>query len=69
MNSTLDQKAFIMRATACVKAAKSISQGAGVTLPEADAPAVTDLANGLCVVYLVETDEGLIYVQNRHLTL
>jgi hypothetical protein len=67
MNSSLFSKAFILKATACIKAANTVSQGSGLSLPELEQPVINDLGNGLCVVYLVEADEGLVYVQNRHM--
>ncbi len=67
MNS-ISVKDFLLRATACVKASNSVMpQTGGAVLPEADLPVLKDLGNGLCVVYLVDTDDSLLYVQNHHL--
>ncbi len=66
MSSSNSAKEFIMGATACVKAAAP-TKGMTTVLPEADTPVALDLGNGLWVVYLVEADEGLVYVQNHHL--
>lgn len=68
MSQTLSPNEFLLKATACVKVSQPFSQSASTALPEADSPVVKDLGNGLCVVYLVDQDEGLVYVQNRHLT-
>jgi uncharacterized protein YtpQ (UPF0354 family) len=63
---------FLLRATACVKTlekgALSTAGGTAVTLPDSQAPVVTDLGNGLGVVYLVDEGEHLTYVQHHHLT-
>lgn len=58
---------FLSSAVACVKATTPSGLAGAVSLFDADAPVVRDLGNGLHVVYLVETDEGLVYVQNHDL--
>jgi hypothetical protein len=58
---------FIADATACVRAAQILSTEPHRSLPAAEQPVVHDLGNGLCIVYLVYTDDGLVYVKNRHL--
>lgn len=59
---------FLSKATACIKAAGSVPSGAaGTALPFDQAPVVTDLGNGLVVVYLVDDGQQLQYVQNHHL--
>lgn len=69
MDSTSSEKGFLLRATACIKVTQSLpQQTSSVRLPEAEMPVVKNLGNGLCVVYLVDTDDGLIYVQNRDLS-
>jgi uncharacterized protein YtpQ (UPF0354 family) len=56
---------FLSRAVACVKASALPPAAESVSLPEADSPVFRDIGNGLYVVYLVDTDGGLVYVQNR----
>lgn len=59
---------FLSKATACIKVAGAVSSSAaGNTLPPEQAPVVTDLGNGLVVVYLVDDGQQLQYVQNHHL--
>lgn len=59
---------FLSKAIACVKVAGDVPSGvAGTVLPPDQAPVVTDLGNGLVVVYLVDDGAKLSYVQRHHL--
>lgn len=57
---------FLLGAIASIKVADQLP-GSNITLSEAQAPVVTDLGNGLYVVYLVDDGENLTYVQHHHL--
>jgi len=67
MTTELSRKEFLLGATACIKTAEAVAGGNALSLPEADQPVVTALGNGLCVVYLVDSGDQLVYVQNRDL--
>lgn len=54
-------------AVACVKSNVVDSSVPRIPLCAEDAPVVRDLGNGLCVVYLINADDNLIYVQNHDL--
>ncbi|MEP7300030.1 MAG: hypothetical protein ABI699_00760 [Caldimonas sp.] len=63
---------YLAGAVACVKRAGAVAAPGSdaapeIALPQPDAPVVTLLGNGLCVVYLVEEGEHLAFVQNRRL--
>ena len=54
-------------ATACIKALDT-QQTVPVYIPSSEtSPVLRDLGNGLHVVYLMETEHGLVYVQNHEL--
>lgn len=57
---------FLLGAIACIKVNDQLP-GADVTLSEPQSPVVTDLGNGLYVVYLVDAGEYFTYVQHHHL--
>ncbi len=60
--------AFLSKATACIKAGGELAIDADiVALPHHQSPVVTDLGNGLSVVYLVDEGDHLSYVQHHHL--
>ena len=63
----MSSREFFLKAVACVKAASFVAQATNPELPHDQAPVVKNLGNGLCVVYLVDTGEQFVYVQNSHL--
>lgn len=62
---------FLRRAVAYVKRTGNVQpneNGMGDIAPtSADAPVLRELADGICIAYVVDEPEGLVYIQNRHL--